>query len=393
MRRRLNLWLLQAAVGLGLAAAAYAATGSAPAPARGHFRVIATVPSPGYPALPFVDGNTIYEGTFTNPAGDSIESKVYAFDSYGKLLRTYTIQGQDLSQAHGVQVANRDSYGNLIVLDNTSGRVLRLSPATGVQSLYSTIPDIPTCSADGNKEPCSQAKADLTTEPDYAAWGPDGSLYITDYQQAVIWRVPPGGGKPVVWLSSPLLDGGIFGTAGLAMLPDHHTLMFDQSSNAGAGGGGNPSTGKLYTVPIGADGKPGPLKEIWESVAAGDPDGFALSRAGNIYIAVNGPSANDIQELSPAGKLIATFGTPVTGSDGTSVPLDEPGGVAFRGTELVIANISYAEGNASHMALLGLGTAEQGQPIYVPSFAGSTAPPHVKKQRAHHRKRRHRRRR
>ena len=29
----------------------------------------------------------------------------------------------------------------------------------------------------------------------YAAWGPDGSLYVTDYLQGVVWRVPPGGGE------------------------------------------------------------------------------------------------------------------------------------------------------------------------------------------------------
>ena len=44
--------------------------------------------------------------------------------------------------------------------------------------------------------------------PDYAAWGPDGSLYVTDYQQAVIWRIPPGGGRPVIWLADRRLDGG-----------------------------------------------------------------------------------------------------------------------------------------------------------------------------------------
>ena len=360
-------------------------------PTRGHFRVIATIPSPGYPALPYVKGNTIYEGTFANPAGDSISSKIYAFDPSGKLLRTYVVPGQDLSQAHGVQVANRDALGNLIVLDDTSGRVLRLNPATGVFSPYSKVPDIPTCSADGGKAPCSQAKDDLTPEPDYAAWGPDGSLYITDFQQAVIWRIPPGGGTPAVWLSSPLLDGAIFGTSGIVMLPNHHTLMFDQASNAD-GSGGNPATGKLYTVAIRPDGSAGPLKLLYETIAAADPDGFALSKAGNVYLALNGPTANDIVELSPSGKVLATFGQPVTGADGTSVPLDEPGGVAFLGSELVIANISYVEGDASHMALLGLGTGEAGASLYVPSNAGGTATVKPHKRPVHHkRKRRHKR--
>jgi sugar lactone lactonase YvrE len=362
--------------------------------------VIAHVGSPGYPAFPLVVGQDIYEGTYSNPNGDAIPSHVFEYDDDGHLLRTFVVKGQDLSKTHGVQVATTDAAGNLILLEDDSGVILRLNPRTGAQTVYGSVPDIPTCLADGGAPPCSQATTDQAPEPDYAAWGTDGSLYITDYQQAVIWRVPPLGGKAQVWLGSRALDGAIFGTAGLVMLPDHRTLMFDQASDAGLGGG-NPATGKLYTVAIEPDGRPGPLRLLWESPPAAAPDGFALTRSGHVYMALVGPTANDVVELSSTGRQLATFGTPVSGDNGSSVPYDEPSGVSFLGSELVVANQSYLEGDAAHMALLGLGTGEQGAPIYVPSDAGvkpSAKPKHRRHARhprhpRHHRRRHHRTRR
>jgi hypothetical protein len=372
---------------LALVATAAAATGgwaaTPPQPKRGVVRLIARVPSPGYPAFPLVVGQSIYEGTYANPNGDSIPSHVFKFSGAGRLLRTYVVKGQNLKQDHGIQVATTDAHGHLVLLDDTSGRILLLNPKTGRQTLYSRVANLPTCSADHDKPPCSPARLDLPPEPDYAAWGRDGSLYVTDYQQAVIWRVPPHGGKATVWLADSRLDGALFGTAGLVMLADHHTLLFDQASNAGLGSGsGNPSTGKLYSVAIEAGHRHGPLHQLWESPPAAAPDGFALSRSGHIYVALVGPTANDIVELSATGRQLATFGTPILGANGSSVPFDEPSGVSFLDTELVIANQSYLEGDTSHMALLGLGTGEPGAQTYVPRAAG----PKPTRRRRHHRR-------
>ncbi len=358
-----------AAVAPGVADAASAprAAAEAGAPARGVVRVIAPIPAPGDPALPLVVGDDIYEGTYTS-ATSNAHSKLFEFGAAGKLLRTFAIQGQTLSP-YGVQAATTDAAGDVVVLDDTSGRVLLLNPQTGSQKLYATIPDIPDCGSTGASAECSNALTAQTPEPDYAAWGPDGSLYITDYQQAVIWRVPPHGGTPSVWLSSPLLDGEIYGTAGIWMLPDHHTLLFDQASNLGDTSV-DMLTGKLYSIQIEPNGSPGTPQQLWQSGAATLPDGFAVTTSGHIYMAQIGPTGDDIVELSASGQLLATFGTPVSGQNGSPIPFDEPSGVAFMGSELVIANQAYLDADTAHMALLGLGTGEQGAPVYVPSDAG-----------------------
>jgi hypothetical protein len=344
----------------------------AEARARGDVSVLAPVPAPGFPALPHVVGDRVYEGTYDNPAGDNTPSRVFEYSLAGSLLRTFVVAGQNLSSPHGVQVAANDVEGKLLLLDKTSGRIIRLDPQTGAQTPYSRVPDLPLCSSSTPGTPCSPALVDQAPMPDYAAWGADGSLYVTDYQQAVIWRIPPGGGRASIWLADRRLDGGPFGTACITALPGGHSLLFDQASDAGLGST-SPSTGKLYEVTIEHGGGPGPLRQLWESGSADAPDGCALARSGDIYIALVGGS-NQIVELSPTGQELARFGQQYTGLNTSAVAFDSPSGVAFTGTDLLIANQSYFADNRSNQVLLDLETAEPGQPVFVPPGAG--LPPH-----------------
>lgn len=375
--------------GLASVLALLALVPASAAAARGDVSVFAPVFSPGYPALPHVIGDRVYEGTYTNPQGDSLPSRVFQYSDGGVPLRNWTVTGQDPSQPHGVQVAAHDAAGRLLLLDRTSGRILRLDPATGAQTQYARVPDLPLCSSVAAGTPCSPALIDQAPMPDYAAWGPDGSLYVTDYQQAVIWRVPPGGGTPQIWLADRRLDGGPFGTACIVMSPDHRTLLFDQASNGGLGAL-SATTGKLYAVTIAAGGGPGPLRQLWESGPGDAPDGCALSAAGDIYIALVG-TANQVVELNPSGQEVARFGQAGTGDNGSPVPFDSPSGVAFLGTRLLIANQSYFAGTAANQVVLALETGESGAPVYVPPRAGlppaaATAPRRRPRRHRHHRR-------
>jgi hypothetical protein len=368
-----------------------AAPGAAAA-ARGQVSVFAPVLSPGFPALPHVLGDHVYEGTYDDPTSDPRPSRVFAYTTDGVLRSTYTVTGQDVSQPHGVQVAANDAQGRLLLLDKTSGRIIRLDPHTGSQTLYAQVPNLPLCSTVASGTPCSPATLDQAPMPDYAAWGPDGSLYVTDYQQAVIWRIPPGGGKPVIWLADRRLDGGPFGTACIVLAPDHRSLLFDQASNGGLGTA-DPTTGKLYRVAIEPGGGPGPLQQLWESGPAEAPDGFALAASGHVYMALVGTS-NQIVELDSSGHEVARFGQQYTGTDNSPVPFDSPSGVAFLGTRLLIANQSYFADNAANQVLLALETGEPGAPIFVPANAGlpPSSPPPARHRRTRHRlrPRRHR---
>ena len=74
------------------------------------------------------------------------------------------------------------------------------------------------------------------------------------------------------------------------------------------------------------------------------------------------------------------------------MPFDSPSGVAFLGSDLLIANQSYFAGTTANQVILSLDTGELGAPVYVPPRAGLAPalprPPH--RRPARHRRRRHR---
>lgn len=329
------------------AAALLLAVAPATAQARDRFAtdVFALIPRPGFPAMAYAAPNgRVYEGTYDNPAGDTQRSRVFEYAGDGTLLRAWTIKGQDLSGPHGVQVATMGPSGRLILLDKNPPRVIRLDRRTGAQKTIARFP--------------------AGAVPNYAAWGPDGSLYVTDYEGGVIWRVPPRSRTPERWLEAPALDGGPFGTTGIALMADRRTLMIGQQSAAGLGAG-NPTTGRLLTVPIGADGKPGTLTQFWESRPFDGPDGFAIAKSGAVYVAAL--LSNQLIVVNPDGSEQTRFpSTPLTGDNGSRVPFDAPSSVRFLGTRVVIANQSYVTGDSTHQAILDVEAGEPGLPEFIP---------------------------
>jgi sugar lactone lactonase YvrE len=349
------------------------APAGASAQARGRFdtRLIARIPAPGYPASAYPHPNgRVYVGTYANPNGDSLPSRVFEFNpDTGALQRSWVVPGQDLTAEHGIQVATSDAAGRLVLLDHTPARALILDPKTGNFSNYSTFADLKPCTGtpDGN---CSPGAQDLAPMANYAAWGPDGSLYVTDFQQAVIWRVPPGGGDARVWLADARLDGGMFGTTGIALMADRHTLLVGQGSSGGAGGplGTNPSSGKLYKVPIAADGSPGDMTQLYETQPAELPDGFGIAQSGRIYVPLF--VSNQIAVVDPDGHEIERFPQGTSGDNGSPAPFDSPSSAKFLGSRLMVPNQSYFNQDASKQTLLDVETGEQGLKELIPAGAG-----------------------
>jgi hypothetical protein len=343
------------------------APGTAAARTKWDTQVLAHVPPPGYPALSLVEPDrTIYVGTFTNASGDpNGPSHLYAYSPDGLMLRDWTIQGQSPDGDNGIQVAAQDAGGKLYLLDQNPPRVLTFDPHTGTQSTYATFSDVPSCPVTNRPQPnCSDTVMDNPPEPDYAAWGPDGSLYVTDYEQSLIWRVPPGGGKATVWFTDRQLDGTLFGPAGIVLMPDHRTLMLDTSAG-GATTIGDATSGKLYKLPIRADGSPGTLQKVWESGPTQAPDGFALAQSGNVYMALVGPGTNQLVEISPDGKELGRSAGPIA-NEQLTVPFDEPSSVQFDGDRMIVTNDAYFSGDETHWVLYDVWAGEPGAPVYVP---------------------------
>jgi len=317
--------------------------------ARFDTRLFARVPAPGFPAHAYVhpDGR-VYTGTYVNLRGDDSPSKVFEYTGAGTLLRSWEMSGQTLSEDHGVQVATSDAAGRLVLLDHTPARALLLDRATGSLLPYATFPS--------------------GSVPNYAVWGPDGSLYVTDYEQPIIWRVPPGGGTPQPWLSDPLLAGNGFGTTGIVLAPDHRTLLVTQQF-----AGDTPLIGALFAIPVEPDGKAGELRRLWQSRPMDLADGLAVAASGRIYIALLGP--NQIAVLDRDGHEQERFpDTPLLGANGSAVAFDSLSSVAFLGTRLITASQSVIAADPNAQVLHDVETGERGAPELIPANAGPPAP-------------------
>jgi hypothetical protein len=169
-------------------------------------------------------------------------------------------------------------------------------------------------------------------------------------------------------LRDPRLDGGPFGTTGITLAADHATLLVGQQSESG-GGAGNPATGRLWSIPIAADGAPGAMRQLWESRPLDGPDSFGLARSGNVYIALL--VANQIAVIGPDGVERERFpANPGSGENGSAVPFDNPSSARFLGTRLMVANQSFLAADAAHQAILDVETGEPGLPEHIPANAG-----------------------
>jgi sugar lactone lactonase YvrE len=369
--------LLLASVGVvALTAAATVPAAAHPTRARGNIRVFAHIAAPGEPSLTLVTPHhKVYVGTFEDVEGsDTSPSKVFKYAASGKLLKTYVIHGQTPGAAHGVQVAARDRHGRLYILDQMPSRLIVLNPRTGRQRNYATFADVPTCTAAHPKN-CSNTVNDGAPEPDYAAWLPDGSLLVTDYSQQLVWRVPPHGGKAHVWLNDKVLDGEVFGPAGIVLMPHHRSLLMTVASGGitSASPTDNPVKGRLYRVRLTGRHKPGKLHLLWSSAAGEAPDGFAVSRSRrHVYIAMAGPNSSVVEVAHGATGWKTAWKVPKTanGAGESPVPWDTATSVQFLGQRILVTNQAYFTGISSHWVIFDVAAAERGMRLFVPRHAG-----------------------
>src|SRR3954452_12004477 len=361
------------------AVCACATTAQAADRPKGDTKLFAAVPAPGAPEpVVIAPDGTVYTATLNAQSGDtSAPSKVFAFTPDGKLKRTYAITGQDLSQQHGLSGLAMDADGFLYVGSLAPPEVYRLDPRTGQQTVYGTYRDVPVCSATVTTD-CSKAQQDMKPWPDYIVLAPDGSLYETDSLQALIWKVPPGGGKGQIWLTDDRLQSLIgppaFGPSAMKLGPDHKTLYF--TTVEGPTGDGDPSAGRIWKLPIQPDGKPGQLQEFYTAQSADGPGGIGFAKSGDLYVTLSG--SNAIAQVGPDGKEKGRFPDPVTNMTFTP-PLDSPLDVAFRGNSLLVANSAYLSNSASSFALLDVFVGEPGyDPLRPKVPAPATAPTQLK---------------
>ncbi|MFA6574195.1 MAG: hypothetical protein WCS84_02150 [Nocardioides sp.] len=320
------------------------------APAKWKTTVFAMVPSPGYPAYVHKQRNgRVYAGTYIN--SDSTQpSRVFEWSAGGMLLRSWPVPHQVLDADHGVQVANQTRDGRLVLLETSRSLVMTLNPKTGRFRRIAKIPG--------------------GGVPNYATWGPQNALYVTDYADGVIWKVSRRG-KVTRWFDSTALDGVGFGTTGIVYRRGRGDFLISQQTSAA--GGSLPTNGHLFRLTTRSGGRAGALSTLWTSGPGELPDGFGIGRSGHIYIAMAGLTAQ-LVELSASGTELDRFpDTPFTGDNGSPIPFDTACSATFSGTKVLVANQSAVQGDARHQAVLAVEVGERGRAAYLPKKA--TFPP------------------
>jgi len=342
---------------------------SAPSREPLDIQVFTKIGPPGQPE-PVAIGpdRRVYVGTNQLGRGDAdAPSKIFAFSTAGELVREYELQGQRLDESHGIQGLAFDRHGLLYALDRSADpRVVTLNPATGEQSVYARFRDVPPCGVlPGTPgEDCSDTRTDGPAGPDYAAFSSTGDLYVTDIDQGLIWKVPRGGGRAELWFKDARLESA-YGPNGIQFMADGRTLLFvNTASNPAAG---DSSTGRLYKLPVQPDGSPGDLTQVWESRPLDAPDGLAIARSGNVYVALAG--SNQLLVLSPQFVELARTPSNPVDNQAEEVPLDGPGSVAFLGERLLMSNHSPIRSDRESWAIFDILAGEPGLALHYPRIS------------------------
>ncbi len=346
------------------------ADGAAGARERFDVDLFARVLDPGAPeGIAISSEREVFVGTSPKeggPSGMQRPSKVFVYSPAGELNREYVIRGQDLDDPfYGLVGMAFDGGDRLYSADAAPPRIVRLDPRTGRQQTYARFRDVPRCSALDRSRNCSDTDLDMTSLPDYPVFARDGTMYVTDLNQALIWRVPPGGGRPEVWFTERGFES-LFGPNGIQFMADGKTLLFALSTE------GNPAAtpsrpSGLYELPVRPDGRPGTPRLFWQSKSSDVPDGFAIARSGNVYVALAGtPFGNAVAVVSPQGDEIARAPANPLENEQQEVPFDQPASVAFLGRRVLVTNHALFSRNPDHYAVLDVFAGERGLPLYRP---------------------------
>jgi gluconolactonase len=165
--------------------------------------------------------------------------------------------------------------------------------------------------------------------PNYPVFDDAGNLFVSDSggfgeRDGLIWRIRPGG-RTEIW------DRSASGfTNGMCLSADGRALYVVESSPP-----------LISTIAIGADGAAGERRVIVE-MARQVPDGVALDRNGDLYIAMYTP--NVLYRYTPGGGLVTLY------DDWQQLKLIAPTNIAFGGRDLSTLLVASLCGWSIHTA-------------------------------------------
>lgn len=325
------------------------------------------IPDPGMPEGIIVHGGVVYVSTHTSVRGNANQgpSKIFSYnlDTRAK-VGEWTIQGQKLDATHGVLAMVFDAQGRLYVIDRNPGRLLRINLSTGAQETFATFPDLPSCPLGASAPPpppCSPTLVDQATFTDFIVFDGAGNTYVSDFESATIWRVPPGGGSSEIWFQDSRLDG-VFGPNGMALDQAGGKLYVAMTASVQPT---SPGQGIIYTLPVVGRPTAADLKAFFTYLEpARGPDGIAFGASGKLYVALAG--SNQISILNPNGTEANRFPDPAA-NQMQEIPYDLPASIAFDGKgSILVTNQSFFAADSNHWAVLRAYVNDTARPLREP---------------------------
>lgn len=327
----------------------------------GDSEVFARVPAvPGFPEGIAVRGDRAY---VSGPANFGIftPSAVWAYNlRNGALEETFpiTLQDPDPTVMKALSPGNFGPDGKLYAPEPFLGVVIRLHlDPDNTQDVYAG--------------PFPAPGGPGTSLLNELVFDKAGNLYVTDSFQATIFRVPPGGGMPVVWFTDPRLGGDPsvpFGVNGVRIDKKQRYLYVSVTAEHGT------LDGVIYRLPLLANPTAADLEEFhrypFPDPAPGalpGPDGIAFGKSGKLYVALAGTS--QISVLRPSGIEEARYSGPAANPGGTPDPMPwaNPANITFhdrKGSLLVTNHASLVNPpNPSLFAVFEVFVKDKGQPV------------------------------
>ena len=232
-----------------------------------------------------------------------------------------------------------DESGNIYVADTKNHTIRKIAPA-GVVSTLAGTPGL-TGSADG-----TGAAARFSSPAGVAVDGA-GNVYVADWSNDTIRMITPAGMVSTL-AGTPGLGGSADGTGAAARFSSPASVAVDGTGNVYVADYGDDTIRKITpagvsTTLAGSPGQYGSTDGTGAAALFSMPTSVAVDGAGNVYVADFGN--HTIRKITPSGVVSTLAGTPgLTGSsDGTSTAalFYHPDGVAVdRAGNVYVADFS-----------------------------------------------------